>query len=113
MTDLFICPVCGYSGLKRQPYTLSGGGTYDNCDCCNFEFGYDDDPSACGNYPDDYTREQMWDAYRKEWIRGGMRWGDDDPASNLQPNNYNPLEQLKSIGIELTQEDVDREKKGE
>ena len=51
--------------------------------------------------------------YRKEWIRGGMRWGDDDPASNLQPNNYNPLEQLKSIGIELTQEDVDREKKGE
>ena len=38
-----MCPVCGFVGLAVSPYNEAGGGSFEICPCCGFEFGFDDD----------------------------------------------------------------------
>lgn len=40
------CPVCGSPELIQPPYSEDGDGSFAMCSC-GFEFGFDDDPSAC------------------------------------------------------------------
>ncbi len=64
MTDEHICPACGFTGLSEEPYSASGGGSYEICDCCGFEYGYTDDDQG-------FTFE----SWRQKWIEAGMPWG--------------------------------------
>jgi hypothetical protein len=38
----YICPVCGFIGLKQPPYDENGNESLEICHCCGFEFGTDE-----------------------------------------------------------------------
>ena len=81
----YICPVCGYSDLEEPPRDKNGMPSFDICDCCGVEFGYED-----------LTEESMI-KYRKKWIETGGEWF----IKESKPNNWTMQEQLKNIGIQL------------
>jgi hypothetical protein len=66
-----------------------GGGSYEICPSCSFQFGVSDDDRG-------YTYE-IW---RQQWIANGMQW---DKGYSEPPLGWNPVEQLKQIGIYLDQ----------
>lgn len=76
------CPVCGYDKLRSKPYEtwppppgmsltppygdLLGAPSYEVCDRCGYEFGFDDNP---GNGP-----PESFDDYRRNWEADGRPW---------------------------------------
>jgi hypothetical protein len=75
------CRVCGL--LQPEPPWGSGGKTpsFDICDCCGVEFGYEDaTPAAVARY-------------RAEWLGQGAPWF----APESRPKDWNVDEQLKSV----------------
>lgn len=72
------CPVCGYPKLKEAPRSKSGGGSYEICPSCGFQFGVTDDDEG-------FTYEQ----WRAKWEKGGMKWSSTQPM----PKNWNPAKQ--------------------
>lgn len=104
--ELYYCPCCGYRGLSQPAYTelppppfgdlgappyigRFGGATFECCDCCGFEFGYDDDPAASG-------RACSFRQYRSEFVAGGCQWFRPDE----RPVAWSLPEQLRAAGIE-------------
>ena len=85
MADQFTCPVCGWPNLSERPRSSSsGGGSYEICPSCNFEFGYDDD-------------DQGWtdEAWRHRWISQGMPW--DQLGKRPPPEGWDPQKQLDDL----------------
>ncbi|MCK4543621.1 MAG: hypothetical protein KAU17_15425 [Spirochaetales bacterium] len=82
MSKIYICPVCGYSELDEPPYDDGGNPSYNICDCCGFEFGFDDG-----------SEEMSFEAYRKKWIDEGIKWFSPDK----KPSDWNIEEQLRNI----------------
>ena len=62
-TSSHSCPVCGYAKLHESPRSSSGGGSFEICPSCGFQFGVSDD--------DDGISYEEW---REDWIDGGMEW---------------------------------------
>ena len=60
---MHTCPVCAYPKLEEAPRSSSGGGSYEICPSCGFQFGVDDDDKGI-------TFEQ----WREKWIAGGAKW---------------------------------------
>lgn len=82
--DNYKCPVCGYPMLYEPPrYPKSGGGSYEICPSCGFQFGVTDDDQG-------YTYE----TWRNEWIHKGMQWYS---KSIERPANWNAAQQLSTI----------------
>ena len=81
---MYICPVCGYDKLMEEPFDKDGNPSYEICNCCGFEFGYDD--GSEGVTPD---------FYRKEWIGQGAKWFN----IKFKPEEWNLQEQLKNIDL--------------
>ncbi len=79
---MFICPVCGYDKLLEEPFDSEGNPSYEICNCCGFEFGYDDSSEGISIHN-----------YRKKWINEGAPWFN----LNLKPKNWNLNEQLNNI----------------
>lgn len=77
-----ICPVCGYEGLEEEPYDCDGNPSYGICDCCGFEFGFDD-----------LSNGKTFEKYRREWIEGGAKWF----VAEKRPSGWNVKEQLSNI----------------
>jgi len=77
------CPVCGYPDLAQAPRTRAGGGSYEICPSCGFEFGVTDDDAGFT-----YAR------WRRAWIDGGMRWAS---KAKPAPPGWNPEVQLQSL----------------
>jgi len=77
------CPVCGYLELKEPPRGASGGGSYEICPCCGFQFGVDDD-----------DRELTYDEARKRWVAAGMPWFS---KSRMAPPKWSAENQLKNL----------------
>ncbi|MFN0068210.1 MAG: hypothetical protein ACKVYV_11295 [Limisphaerales bacterium] len=57
------CPVCAFPGLETPPRSGAGGGSYEICPCCGFQFGVTDD-----------DRGITPAAWRVAWVRDGMPW---------------------------------------
>jgi hypothetical protein len=76
------CPVCGYPKLKEVPRTQIGGGSYEICPSCGFQFGVSDED--CG-----FTYEQ----WREKWRAEGMKWA----SRQEPPRGWNPATQLATI----------------
>ena len=77
------CPVCGWPELREPPRGKSGGGSYEICPSCGFEFGVSDD-----------DRGHTHAAWRERWQDGGMKWaGKGRPA----PQGWNPAHQLARL----------------
>jgi hypothetical protein len=79
----YTCPVCGFPELTEIPRTEKGGGSYEICPSCGFQFGVTDDDRG-------FTYEQ----WRERWIKQGMPW---DKGRTKPPPNWNPQEQLRNI----------------
>jgi hypothetical protein len=83
---LYICPICGYPGLKEPAWGNDGKSpTFEICPCCGCEFGYED------------ARPEGAKEFRKRWIATGGKW--HDPT--LKPKNWDMKQQLKNINIEI------------
>lgn len=85
MADTFTCPVCGYPGLTELPRSSPvGGGSYEICPSCGFEFGYTDE-------------DQGWTdaAWREHWISLGMPW--DRSGGTSPPPGWDPQRQLSDL----------------
>lgn len=83
---LYQCPVCGYSSLHEQPRSSSGGGSYEICPSCGFQFGVDDDDKGISHC--------QW---REKWIAEGMHWYS---KSIKPPANWSPSNQLSTLPSE-------------
>ena len=77
------CPVCGFDRLKEAPRSKSGGGSFEICPACGFQFGVSDD--------DDGLSYEEW---REDWIERGMEWTSKGIA---QPRGWKPATLLKSV----------------
>lgn len=77
---LYVCPVCGYPDLNRDPKSLA---CFEICPCCGFQFNVTDDDEG-------YTFEQ----WRAKWIAGGMVWSEDYLSP---PANWDPVKQLGNV----------------
>jgi hypothetical protein len=77
------CPVCGYPDLDEEPRSASGGGSYEICPSCGFEFGVTDDDLG-------FT----YRTWRERWIAGGMRW---QSAAGQAPADWDPEAQLRAV----------------
>jgi predicted RNA-binding Zn-ribbon protein involved in translation (DUF1610 family) len=78
-----MCPVCGYPELSEPARRAGGGGSYEICHSCGFEFGVSDNDQG-------FTDEQ----WRQKWIDDGMRW---QSVGRKQPEGWNPVEQLSNL----------------
>lgn len=81
----FICPVCGYDGLQEEPRTPSGGGSFEICPSCGFQFGVSDDDRGLG-----------YEEWRQQWIAEGMVW---DKGRSDPPQGWDPIRQLGQIDV--------------
>lgn len=82
----YVCPVCGYPDLTEQPRSDSegGGGSYEICWSCGFEFGVTDDDLG-------YSFEE----WRRLWVERGMPW--DSASLRPPPEAWDPEEQLRRL----------------
>jgi hypothetical protein len=82
------CPVCAYPKLQEPPHAPSGGGSYEICPSCGFQFGVDDDDKGT-------TFEQA----RERWVAGGMKWSSKGiPA----PKAWDGAKQLTKLSKKKT-----------
>jgi hypothetical protein len=70
------CLVCGYAQLKSPPRSSSGGGSYEICPACGYQYGVDDDDLGI-------TPAQ----HRARWIQKGAPWSS---VSIKPPKNWQP-----------------------
>lgn len=83
-TETYMCPACGYTGLIEPPRLPSGGGSYEICWSCGFEYGVTDDDEG-------YTYEQ----WRQKWVADGMPWS--SAPYRPAPPDWNPARQLANL----------------
>ena len=77
------CPVCAYPKLAEPPRAKSGGGSYEICPSCGFEFGVSDDDLG-------HTHA----SWRKAWVAKGMKWSS---RGTKQPAGWAPAAQVAAI----------------
>jgi hypothetical protein len=80
----FFCPACGYPALEEAPRSSSGGGSFEICPCCGFQFGVTDD-----------DRRFTYDEWRERWIAAGMPWRDE--GIQPPPPGWDPRKQLQRL----------------
>ncbi len=78
------CPVCGFPSLEEPPRSRSGGGSFEICPSCGFQFGVTDDDSGIG-----------YEAWRRLWLEGGMRWAS---KAAPPPAGWDATAQLRKAG---------------
>ena len=76
------CPVCGFPKLTDAPRRQSGGGSFEICPSCGFQFGVSDDDEG-------FTHAQ----WRALWKKNGMKWS----STSAPPKNWAAAAQLKSL----------------
>ena len=79
--EAYICRVCGLKQNEPQWGIDEQTPTYNICDCCGVEFGYED-CTLIGIK-----------SYRKKWLDGGAKWN----CKKCQPNSWSLNEQLANI----------------
>jgi predicted RNA-binding Zn-ribbon protein involved in translation (DUF1610 family) len=84
-TMKYICPVCGFPDLYDPPRSEFGGGSYEICPSCGFQFGVSDENDGLS-----------YEEWREAWIEQGMSWQSKGIA---QPAGWNPTEQIRQIQI--------------
>jgi hypothetical protein len=81
---MYTCPVCGYTGLEEPPRSVTtGGGSYEICPSCGFEFGVTDDDQG-----------YRYEAWRARWIANGMKWAS---AGQSPPDGWEPHDALRDL----------------
>lgn len=78
------CPVCGFTGLFDVPRTSTGGGSFEICQACGFQFGVTDD-----------DRGYSYEAWRLDWIARGSPW--DSARMRPAPPDWDPATTFRSL----------------
>ena len=78
-----LCLVCAYPKLNEPPRSQSGGGSYEICPSCGFEFGVSDDDLG-----------HTYESWRQAWLAKGMKWSS---RGHKKPAAWNPAQQLSAI----------------
>lgn len=103
----YYCPCCGYGGMDlpayehigpppwvdhgAPPYAVRyGPPSYDCCNCCGFEFGFDDEPGA--------GKGLSFSEYLRSWVADGCVWFSPD----RRPAGWSLCSQLEAIGIDTS-----------
>ena len=81
----FRCPVCGFPGLQETPRSSTGGGSYEICPSCGFQFGVTDDDAGFT-----YTK------WRENWKKQGCHWSSHGITP---PPHWDPKAQLASLRV--------------
>lgn len=104
-TSPHACPCCGFRGLNYPAYDQLpeppfgdlgqppyigrfGEASFECCECCGFEFGYDCDPAASG-------RHGTFRDYLVKWVEHGSHWF----RPNQRPENWSLEQQLAEAGL--------------
>jgi len=87
-----LCPVCGYD--LGFPACRGAAASHEYCPSCGIQFGYHDDCE--GN--DEHARRKIYEDWRNRWIAQGMKWSIQELHP---PEGWDPIEQLRSIGIQV------------
>lgn len=72
-----VCLVCDYPHLSEPPRSEFGGGSFEICPACGFQFGVNDDDEGI-----DYND------WRKRWEAKGMPWSS---FAIPQPAQWHPV----------------------
>ena len=91
------CPVCGFPNLTGAPRSPGGGGSFEICPSCGFQFGVSDDDAG-------FTFAQ----WRIRWQKGGMKWASVSPA----PKNWDAAAQLETLAAQAVVKKSARKKQG-
>lgn len=85
MKEYIYCRVCGLR-YNSPPWGVDGlTPTFEVCDCCGVEFGYEDSTlSGIRNY-------------RENWVENGAEWSNP----KLKPPDWNLEKQLKNVPREF------------
>ena len=83
---MHTCPVCGYPALAEPPRSRSGGGSYEICPSCGFEFGVTDD-----------DRGYSYVDWRRRWVDSGMPWASE--GIEPPPADWDPSAQLHAAAV--------------
>jgi hypothetical protein len=75
------CRVCGLQQVEPPWGEDDMSPTYDICDCCGVEFGYEDSATASVK------------RYRLEWLQQGAPWF----RPEARPPDWDPEEQIKRV----------------
>ena len=78
-STFYICPVCGFNGLKEPSYDKDGTPSYEICASCGFEFGFEGEGDAA--------------RFRENWIKNGALWF----TPGLKPVDWELQKQLENI----------------
>lgn len=78
----FTCLVCQYPKLKSPPRSPSGGGSYEICPACGYQYGVDDD--------DLQISPAQW---LRKWRAAGAPWSSQ---SIKQPKNWAAPEKISA-----------------
>jgi len=73
----FICPVCDYPKLSEPPRSEFGGGSFEICPSCGFQFGVNDDDEGIS-----------YETWRRRWEAAGMPW---NSLALKQPAFWKPV----------------------
>lgn len=76
-----FCRVCGLKQHVPQYGETGDCPTYEFCDCCGVEFGYQD------------TAIESAKVFREQWLAAGYRWH----VPEIKPNNWDVHEQLLQV----------------
>ena len=77
------CPVCAYPGLAEPARSKSGGGSYEICPSCGFQFGVDDDDKGI-----------TFAHWKKTWLAGGANWSSKGIA---KPKGWDGAKQCAAL----------------
>lgn len=83
----YICPVCGFDGLKEPPYDKESEPSYEICPCCGFEFGFDEDKN-----------KDIYKSFRIKWIKNGAKWF----IPQKKPKDWSLEKQLTNINQKIS-----------
>jgi hypothetical protein len=81
-----LCPVCGWPALQEAPRSRSGGGSFEICPSCGFEFGVSDEDGG-----------HTIGTWRADWVRRGQPWSS---VGVKPPPGWDPAHQLRSVSPE-------------
>lgn len=82
--DRYSCPVCGWPYLSEPPRLPAGGGSYEICWSCGFEYGVTDDDEG-----------YFYRDWRDRWIEAGMPW--TSAPYRPAPEGWDPQRQLDDL----------------
>jgi hypothetical protein len=73
----YLCPVCDYPKLSEPPRSEFGGGSFEICPSCGFQFGVNDDDEGIS-----------YETWRRRWEAAGMPWSS---VALKQPAFWKPV----------------------